>query len=202
MAGWEPEEGGPRLTVGVMGAASGEFSDEARLKAQALGEAIARHDCVLVNGACPGLPAYAAQGAKAEGGFTIGISPAFCRKEHFERYGSPMKDLDVIIYTGSGFMGREVTNIRSSDMIVLLGGRTGTLGEFAIAYDEGRLIGVLTGLGGISDEIAHIVEVCNKPSGAHVIYHDDPTCLLEELLAYYRTHPINYSTCRVGRQVE
>ena len=42
-------------------------------------------------------------------------------------------------------MGREITNIRSCDIVVIVGGRIGTLGEFAIAYDEGRLIGILTG---------------------------------------------------------
>src|SRR5207244_9938763 len=59
---------------------------------------------------------------------------------------SPSVDgFDVLIYTGSGLMGREITNIRSCDIVVIVGGRIGTLGEFAIAYDEGRLIGVLTG---------------------------------------------------------
>jgi predicted Rossmann-fold nucleotide-binding protein len=57
---------------------------------------------------------------------------------------------DVLIYTGSGLMGREITNIRSGDMVVFAGGRSGTLGELAIAYDEGRLLGVLTGTGGIT----------------------------------------------------
>ena len=51
----------------------------------------------------------------------------------------------MLIYTGSGLMGREITDIRSCDIVVIVGGRIGTLGEFAIAYDEGRLIGVLTG---------------------------------------------------------
>ena len=49
------------------------------------------------------------------------------------------------VITGSGLMGRDITNIRSCDMVVIAGGPTGTLGELAIAYDEGRLIGVLTG---------------------------------------------------------
>jgi hypothetical protein len=44
------------------------------------------------------------------------------------------------IYRGSGLTGREITNIHSSEMVVVLGGRSGTLGEFAIAYDEGKLI--------------------------------------------------------------
>jgi succinate dehydrogenase/fumarate reductase flavoprotein subunit len=42
-------------------------------------------------------------------------------------------------------MGRDITNIRSCDMVVIAGGPTGMLAELAIAYDEGRLIGVLTG---------------------------------------------------------
>src|SRR5437667_448881 len=59
---------------------------------------------------------------------------------------SPSVDgFDVLIYTGSGLMGREITDIRTCDIVVIVGGRIGTLGEFAIAYDEGRLIGVLTG---------------------------------------------------------
>lgn len=47
-------------------------------------------------------------------------------------------------------MGREATNIRSS--VLLLGGRSGALGEFAITYDEGKWIGVLAGSGGITEE--------------------------------------------------
>ena len=39
-------------------------------------------------------------------------------------------------------MGREVVNIRSSDIVVIVGGRSGTLGELAISCDEGKLIGV------------------------------------------------------------
>ncbi len=51
----------------------------------------------------------------------------------------------------AGSWAGEITNIRSCDMVVIAGGRTGTLGELAIAYDEGRLIGVLTGTGGITE---------------------------------------------------
>ena len=36
-------------------------------------------------------------------------------------------------------MGREVVNIRSSDVVIIIGGRSCTLGEFSIAYDEGQV---------------------------------------------------------------
>jgi uncharacterized protein (TIGR00725 family) len=83
-------------------------------------------------------------------------------------------------------MGREVINIRSSDMVVIVGGRSGTLGEFAIAYDEGRLIGVLTGTGGVADMIETVVAHMEKPTGARVLYDDDPDRLMAKLLQCYR----------------
>jgi predicted Rossmann-fold nucleotide-binding protein len=102
---------------------------------------------------------------------------------------------DVIIYTGSGLMGREVTNIRSSDMVVILGGRSGTLGEFAVAYDEGKLIGVLEGTGGIVEEIPHLVERIHKDSGAHLIYDADPEKLIARLGEHYTTHHYKRPSC-------
>ena len=83
-------------------------------------------------------------------------------------------------------MGREVVNIRSSDIIVIIGGSSGTLGELAIAYDEGKLIGVLTGSGGISDMVSEILAICQKETGARVIYEKNPTHLIKQLLEVFR----------------
>jgi len=134
-----------RLTIGVMGSADDNTDPSIASKALALGRAIANQSFVLISGACPGLPYECALGARDNGGMSIGISPALSLDEHVHKYHSPTDAFDVLIYTGSGLMGREVTNIRSSDMVVIVGGRSGTLGEFAIAYDEGKLIGVLEG---------------------------------------------------------
>lgn len=196
-----PPVSAPRLTIGVMGSAGGSLDPAAIVLSQELGRAIAEAGCVLINGACPGLPAYAARGAKELGGFTIGISPALCREEHEHKYHAPTQDLDVIIYTGSGLMGREVTNIRSSDMVVFVGGRSGTLGEFAIAYDEGRLIGILEGTGGISAEIPAIIRLCNKDSGARVLYDADPRALVQRLIGEFRANPDRYPACFPERRL-
>jgi len=91
-----------------------------------------------------------------------------------------------LIFTGSGLMGREVVNIRSSDIVVIIGGSSGTLGELAIAYDEGKLIGALTGTGGISDIAESILAACNKQTGARVLYDANPSKLIERLLAVYQ----------------
>ncbi|HEY9856955.1 MAG TPA: hypothetical protein V6D05_14525 [Stenomitos sp.] len=175
----------PPTAIGVMGSAGGDLLPSSISKSYDLGRAIARRGFVLINGACPGLPMHAAHGAKDEGGMTVGISPALSIDEHVAKYAAPTEWLDVIIYTGSGLMGREATNIRSSDIVVFAGGRSGTLGEFAIAYEEGKLIGVLEGTGGISAEIPELVEICRKESGAHVLYDTDPDRLVERLWSFY-----------------
>ncbi len=184
-----------KLTIGVMGASGGTLSEEIRQRAYRLGEAIAARDGILITGGCPGLPYEAVRGAKAKGGFVVGISPGLSIEEHRGKYRSPVEGFDVLVYTGSGLMGREITNIRSCDIVVIAGGRTGTLGELAIAYDEGRLIGVLTGTGGITVMVEEIIRICQKDTGACVLYDDDPPRLIDRLIEYYRTTHFRKPSC-------
>jgi uncharacterized protein (TIGR00725 family) len=177
---------GMRLTVGVMGSADLIQIPDIKEKAYALGKAVGERGFVLITGACPGLPYACARGAHDVGGLSIGISPALSLDEHVHRYLSPADAFDVIVYTGSGLMGREVTNIHSSDVVIILGGRSGTLGEFAIAYDEGKLIGVLLGTGGITDHLSQIIKSFGtKDTGARVVYEHDPQVLMTKLSEAY-----------------
>jgi uncharacterized protein (TIGR00725 family) len=173
------------LKVGVMGAASGDFAPETRAAARALGKVIGERGMVLVSGAAPGLPLESAIGAQAAGGLSIGISPALSLDEHLHVYHSPVEGFDVLIYTGSGLMGREIVNIRSSDIVIIVNGHSGTLGEFAIAYDEGKLIGVLEGSGGIADIVPRLVKAIDKETGAVLIYDSDPERLIDRVIDHY-----------------
>lgn len=185
-----------RLTVGVMGSADIEQTPYTLKVAYLLGHTIAKRGFVLITGACHGLPYECSRGATTSGGLSIGISPALSLDEHVHKYHSPSDSFDVLIYTGSGLMGREVTNIRSSDMVVILGGRSGTLGEFSIAYDEGKLIGVLEGSGGITSIIPEIVaRFVGKDTGARVIYDADPKQLMERLVEAYTTEHYKHPSC-------
>lgn len=175
-----------KLKIGVMGSATGIHSARQKKLAYELGRAIAAHDCITITGACPGLPLESARGAAGVGGLVIGISPALSDREHVNKYHSPLVHHHVLIYTGSGLMGREVVNIRSSDIVVIVGGRSGTLGEFSIAYDEGKLIGVLQGTGGITSEIQNIVKFIKKKTGAKIMYGRNPGDLIKNLISYYR----------------
>lgn len=183
------------LKIGVMGSAERTTARPIAEKAETLGEAVAASGCVLITGACPGLPLAAARGAKRRGGLVIGISPGLSLDEHAYKYESPTAHHDVLIFTGSGLMGREVVNIRSSDIVVIVGGSSGTLGELAIAYDEGKLIGVLTGTGGITEVVPSVLAACCKETGAKVLYDADPQALVERLLHCYRTEHFRRPSC-------
>lgn len=176
---------GAQIRFGVMGSAGGDLAACCLELCQELGRAIAESGCCLLTGACPGLPHEAVLGAKAVGGHVIGISPAVSLKEHLETFASPYKEYDVLIFTGLGLMGRELINIRSSDIVIVVGGRSGTLGEFSIAYEEGKLIGVLTGTGGITAALPALETTLGKKTGAEVIYESNPQQLIARLLERY-----------------
>ena len=178
----------PCMTIGVMGSAGGELTDEVRQSLRRLGALVAERQYVLITGACPGLPHEAVLGANERNGFVVGISPALNIEEHITKYQSPTRGYDAIIYTGSGLMGREIENIRSCDAVIFAGGRSGTLGEFAIAYDEGKVIGILEGTGGITKHLLSIISMVEKETGAIICSDSDPERLLGKLENAYNDH--------------
>ncbi|MBU0706345.1 LOG family protein [Patescibacteria group bacterium] len=180
-----------KYRIGVMGSAQGPTIkvQENIKKAIEIGQEIAKADCILVNGACPGLPDEAAYGAKNVGGMTMGISPAFSEEEHTKTYKSPKENYDIIIYTGMGLMERDLINIRSVDAIIVMGGGVGTLNEFAVAFDDMKIVGVLTGTGGVSDHIDKILEICGRKVEDYVIFDSEPKRLVAKVLERLTKYP-------------
>jgi uncharacterized protein (TIGR00725 family) len=175
----------PPLAIGVMGSAGGDVAADVTERMEQLGEEVANRGYTLVTGAAPGIPHAAVIGASRRGGFVVGISPALNFQEHVERYTSPTYGYNVMVHAGSGLMGREIENIRTCDVVVIAGGRSGTLGEFAIAYDEAKVNGVLANSGGIADHIEEITRLVDKDTGAVVISDPDPIKLLDLLEKAY-----------------
>lgn len=170
------------VQIGVMGSAGGRIAPHELALARRVGHRIAELGCTIVTGACPGLPHAAVLGAHAAGGISLGISPALSREEHVNVYASPIQPYTTMVFTGSGLMGRETHNIHSSDFVIFVGGRSGTLGEFCIAYDEGKLIGVLVDSGGISNDIPRIAKLVQKDTGSILITSDKPEDLVDRML--------------------
>ncbi len=180
-----------KYRIGVMGSAQGPTIrvQENVNKAIIIGQEIAKNDCILVSGACPGLPDDAAFGAKNAGGMTLGVSPAFSEEEHTKEYKSPYDNYDIILYTGLGLMERDLINIRSSDAIIILGGGIGTLNEFTVAFDDQKVVGVLEGTGGIADHIDKILEICGRKKEDYVVSDTDPIKLVHKVLERLKNFP-------------
>ena len=166
----------------VSGASKGESVEEGKHLAILAGEAIAKAGHSLMTGATVGLPNYSAMGYKKAGGkMSVGISPAASKVEHVLKYRLPVEDYDTILYTGLHYVGRDTLLINSSDAVVSIGGRLGTLHEFTIAMETDTPIGFLQGAGGISDQIKSILVSAGQQHSELVVFEEDPIKLVAKL---------------------
>jgi uncharacterized protein (TIGR00725 family) len=176
-----------KIRIGVMGSGLEKNEQHITKKSMQLaydvGREIARHNCILVNGACGGIPYEASKGARDGDGFVMGVSPAENLKEHVQKYNFPTDVYDIIVYTGFGFKGRNVVNVTNCDAVIIVGGHVGTLNEFTIAYDEGMVVGIMQGSGGVADFIDDIIKIANKKTGAKLIYDKDPHTLVKGVIS-------------------
>lgn len=170
-----------KLKIGVSGAAeTGHCGIDALDKAKELGREIVKQGGIVVTGATTGFPLWAAMGAKDAKGVSIGLSPASGEKEHVEVYRLPVDYMDLIIYTGFGFPGRDLLFTRSCDALIIGCGRIGTIHEFTIAFESGMPIGILQGSWTMDDTIKLILERGNRPT-TKVIFDADPKSLIEKI---------------------
>ncbi len=166
----------------VSGAAKGQSVEEGKDLARAIGKAIAAAGHGLMTGATVGLPNYAAEAFKASGGaMSLGISPAASRIEHVLKYRLPTEAYDSILYSGLHYVGRDTLLINSSDAVVSIGGRLGTLHEFTIAMETDTPIAFMQGAGGISSEIMDILHAAGEQHSKNVIFGDNADDLVAKL---------------------
>ena len=101
--------------------------------AHRLGGLIAQEGWVLLNGGRPaGIMEASARGAKENGGLTVGVLPdsSSCFACRF---------IDIPIVTGMG-NARNHINVLSSDVVVALPGKAGTISEIALALKNGKKV--------------------------------------------------------------
>jgi uncharacterized protein (TIGR00725 family) len=181
----------------ISGAAKGKSVEEGRELALAAGAAIAKAGHSLLTGATVGLPNYAAEGYKAAGGaMSVGISPAASKIEHVAKYRLPTEAYDTILYTGLHYVGRDSLLIQSSDAVISIGGRLGTLHEFTIAMETNTPIGFLQGAGGISTEIMDILHAAGHRNTENdkVIFAETGKELVARLTAILDKNNKKYAT--------
>lgn len=104
--------------------------------AHELGTALVDQGFRVLTGGLGGVMAAALRGARSsaryQSGDTIAILPTY-------RAGDASDAADVAICTGMNH-ARNAVLIASSDVVLAVGGRTGTLGELALAWELGRPI--------------------------------------------------------------
>jgi uncharacterized protein (TIGR00725 family) len=166
----------------VSGAAeTGYCAKDALEKSEEMGREIAKAGITLLTGATTGIPYWAAKGAKEEGGFVIGYSPAVSESAHLKVYRLPLDYQDNIVYTGFHYAGRNLLLTRASDAVIIICGRMGTLNEFTVAFEDDKPIGVLEGTGGTADLVKELIEKSHRGPGK-VVFSKDPKELLRLLI--------------------
>lgn len=171
-----------KIKLGVSGAAeTGTCGVHALDQAKELGREIVRQGAIIVTGATTGFPLWSAMGAKEERGISIGLSPAATEKEHIEVWRLPIDYMDMIIYTGFGFPGRDLLFTRSCDALFIGCGRIGTIHEFTIAFEDGKPIGILEGEWTMDETIREILARANRPNDK-IIFDDNPKRLVQRII--------------------
>lgn len=121
--------------IGVIGGSV--CSPEIYELAYEVGKLLAKSKNILICGGLSGVMEAVCKGAKSENGLTIGVIPGRMKRE-------ANKWVDIPIVTGMG-AARNVIIVRTSDSIIAIDGRVGTLSELAIAANlEVPIIGLKT----------------------------------------------------------
>jgi len=171
-----------RYSICVSGAAAGATVKTARKLAEELGRAIAAEGHIITTGATVGLPYFAAHAAKERGGTSIGFSPASSIIEHMRKYRLPNDVFDFINFTGMNYVGRDLYLIQSSDAVITVGGRFGSLHEFTSALEAHKPCGILLGSGGTADLIPELMKTLQAPANDLVVYDSDPQKLVRRMI--------------------
>ena len=111
------------IQIGVIGGR--EVGDELLRFAEEVGREIALRKAILICGGLGGVMEAACRGAKLAGGMTVGILPT-ANIEDANPY------VDIAIPTNMG-IARNAIIINSSDGVLAIGGKYGTLSEMAFA---------------------------------------------------------------------
>ncbi|HSX44254.1 MAG TPA: hypothetical protein VLE69_03075 [Candidatus Saccharimonadales bacterium] len=170
-------------SICVSGAAGGKTVASSKELAERVGTAIGKSGHTITTGATVGLPYYAAKAAKKVGGMSVGFSPAASLREHVFKYRLPIGVYDFVNFTGMHYVGRDIHLVQSSDAVITVGGRFGSLHEFTTALESDMVCGILLGSGGTADLIPELLERLEEPMNSRVVTDTDPEQLVKRIIA-------------------
>ncbi|HEY5152393.1 MAG TPA: hypothetical protein VII55_00295 [Candidatus Saccharimonadales bacterium] len=184
-----------KYKIAVFGSASGDMQAAIPLAVK-VGEILGRYadSVVVITGACSGLPYAAAKVAAEKGvevwGFSSSVDEAAQKLEY------PDDDLSIyskLVYVPEDFpfvasdraskKYRNVISAASCDAAIIICGRWGTLNEFTNVIDMQKTIGILSGSGGIADELPPLSAKITKAGQGELLFETDPELLVGKLLS-------------------
>ncbi len=177
--------------IGVFGSAEGDFQKIITV-AHALGEELGKRHVIVITGASTGIPNEVARKAKQSGATLWGYSPAIdlpiqktlspgCDADLYDQLFYVRRDFEFVSSHEICRKYRNITSTANCDAGIIISGRWGTMNEFTNLYDMGKVIGVLTGTGGIADELPALIKKIAKKSKAVVLLSNSPQELVEKI---------------------
>ncbi len=189
--------------IGVFGSAA-DMTPAQTQRALELGSVLAQYAerLIIITGGCSGLPYTVASIAASRGVEVWGYSP-MCSEE-LQKTKYPNDDITIykkLFYVPSTYQEfllspqdldqntdqmlrskfRNVRSVINCDVGIIISGRWGTMNEFTNLYDTGKLIGVLTGTGGVADELPGLTNTISKSTGAKVLFNNSAEELVKDI---------------------
>lgn len=153
-----------------------DATDDQYAQGVAMGRMLAEMNIIAITGGRAGLMEAVAKGCSEAGGISIGLLPG-------EEFNDGNEYNTIAIPTGIGY-ARNSMNVLAADVVIAIGGASGTLCEMAFAWSYKKPIIALTTSGGWAEKLAgqHIDHRQEQPvHEAHSL--EDVKRLLEKLLA-------------------
>lgn len=188
-----------KYKIGIFGSNSGEINSTLPA-ADELGKMLGNYDdsVELITGAFAGIPYNIAKIAAESGVDIHGFSEY--KNETEQRKNVSGNDLSIyseISYLPANFpfahldrpskKYRNILSIATCDAGIIISGRWGSLNEFTNLLDMQKAVGVLTGTGGIADELENLSKKISKPGQGKIIFESDPKILVEKILKALKT---------------
>lgn len=188
-----------KYKIGIFGSSAGGL-DKILPIAKKLGKELGKYKdkIILITGAADGLPYETIKEAHKQGSNVWGFSTSVDLKNL--KILSPQQDLSLykkLVYVSKNYefvrevqvcrKYRNVTSTANCDAGIIISGRWGTMNEFTNLYDMGKIIGILTGTGGIADELPKLIKKISKKTKAVVVFDKSPKLLINKVINILNT---------------
>jgi uncharacterized protein (TIGR00725 family) len=158
-----------KATISIIGAS--EIDEKTRQKTIHLGKLLARNKYAIACGGLTGVMEAICQGAKEEGGLTIGIIP-FLEKKYANEF------IDIVIPVPFS-QARNVVVVLAGDATVAIAGKAGTLSEICFSWIYDKPIIALMNVDGWSSEMAG--KKLDDRRMDHILGADTPEDVIDKL---------------------